>query len=251
MANTVEKFGLDVAVAPLPEHGPCEFRRLAQTFNRMQQRIAQLLNERSHMLMAVGHDLRTPLTRLKLRIELDDTLATRQDLLCELYLMQRMINGALSFLDNRRITEATEDVDLGSLVESICIGFADSGKDVVYTGTYGLNCSCQPTAITRAVNNLIENGCRYGTHVVADVRRQDQHVIIDIRDDGPGIPAKMREIVMQPFARLDPARASDGGLGLGLSIVRDVVRRHGAELILMDAEPKGLLVRIRLPLMAK
>jgi len=251
MADTVEKFGLDVAVAPLPEHGTREFRRLAQTFNRMQQRIAQLLDERSHMLMAVGHDLRTPLTRLKLRIELDDTLATRQDLLRELYLMQRMINGALSFLDNRRNTEATEEVDLGALVESICIGFADSGKDVVYKGAYGLNCSCQPTAITRAVNNLIENGCRFGTHVVADVRRQDQHAIIDISDDGPGIPAKMRETVMQPFARLDPARASDGGLGLGLSLVRDVVRRHGAQLILMDADPGGLLVRIRLPLMAK
>lgn len=251
MARTAEKFGLDVAVAPLSEHGPREFRRLAQTFNRMQQRIAQLIEQRSRMLMAVGHDLRTPLTRLRLRIELDDALATRDDLLRELDLMNKMINGALSFLNNRRNTEAEEEVDLGALIESICIGFADSGKEVVYAGEYGLTYSCQPTAMTRVVNNLIENGCRYGTHVVADVRRQGQYAIIDIRDDGPGIPAEKRDIVLEPFARLDSARASDGGLGLGLSIVRDVVRRHDGTLALMDAEPWGLLVRITLPLKAK
>ncbi len=248
MAATVEKFGLSATVAPLPDHGPRELRTLARSFNRMELRIAQLIDEQSHMLLAVGHDLRTPLTRLRLRLELDDTPALRQEALGEVDLMQRLINSALSFLNNRRSTEAFEEVDLGALVESICIGFADSGKEVLYTGAYGLNCSCQPTAITRAMNNLIENGCRYGTRVVVDVRREDQHAVIDIADNGPGIPADKREIVTQPFARLDPARASDGGLGLGLSIVRDVVRRHGAELILMDASPGGLLVRIRLPL---
>ncbi|MDR3438653.1 ATP-binding protein [Telmatospirillum sp.] len=247
MASTAEKFGLDVAVAPLSEQGPREFRRLAQTLNRMQQRIAQLIDQRSHMLMAVGHDLRTPLTRLKLRIELDDMLADRQDLLCELDLMHRMINGALSFLNNRRNSEAIEEVDVGALVESICIGFADSGKHVAYAGGYGLNYPCQPTAVSRAVNNLIENGCRYGNHVVANVLCQDHDLVIEITDDGPGIPAEKREAVLEPFARLDPARASDGGLGLGLSIVRDVVRRHGGLLTLGEAEPRGLKVRILFP----
>lgn len=251
MVGTVERFGLDAAVTPLSEHGPRELRLLAGTFNRMERRITQLLDERSQMLMAVGHDLRTPLTRLKLTIELDETLASRRDLLRELDLMRRMINGALSFLNNLRNTEPLEEVDLGALVESICIGFADSGKDVAYEGAYGVICPCQPTAMTRAVNNLIENGCRYGTRVVADVRRQGDHAIIDIRDDGPGIPAEKRGIVLEPFARLDPARASDGGLGLGLSIVRDVVRRHRGQLMLMDADPGGLLVRIQLPLEVK
>lgn len=248
MARTAERFGLEAAVDTLPETGPKEFRRLAQAFNRMQQRIAQLVAERSQMLMAVGHDLRTPLTRLKLRIELEDEQAPRHVLLRELDLMHRMINGALSFLNNHQSMEAVEEVDLGTMVESICLEFSDSGKTVSYTGTYGLTCSCQPTAITRAINNLIENATRYGTRVEADVRRDGGHAVIDIRDDGPGIPADMRERVLAPFARLDAARASDGGLGLGLSIVRDVVRRHGGELLLLDAAPHGLLVRIRLPL---
>lgn len=248
LAGAVDQFGRDVAVAPLPEVGPREFRRLARTFNRMEHRITQLIEERSQMLMAVGHDLRTPLTRLKLGMELDEALATRRDLLGELDLMQRMINGALSFLDNRRDTEAFEVVDLGALVESICIGFADSGKDVTYEGGYGVNCPCQPTAMTRAVNNLIENACRYGSRVVADVRREDRFAVIDIRDDGPGIPEEKRGIVLEPFVRLDVARASDGGMGLGLSIVNDVVRRHDGSMTLLDASQGGLLVRIRLPL---
>ena len=248
MADTVERFGLDVTVAPLPERGSREFRRLARTFNRMEHRITQLIHERSSMLMAIGHDLRTPLTRLRLRIELDKALASRREVLREMDLMQKMIDGALSFMNNRQTAEAFEEVDLGAMVESICIEFAESGKDVVYTGEYGLNYSCQPIAVTRAVNNLIENGCRYGARVVVDVRREAEFAIIDISDDGPGIPAEKREMVLKPFARLDPARASDGGLGLGLSIVRDVAERHGAGLILMDAAPRGLLVRIRLPL---
>ncbi|PKU25447.1 ATP-binding protein [Telmatospirillum siberiense] len=248
IARTVERFGVDAAVAPLPETGLREFRRLAQAFNRMQRRIAQLVTERSQMLMAVSHDLRTPLTRLKLRIELDDEQAPRHVLLRELDLMHRMIDGALSFLNDRQSKEAFEEVDLGALVESICIEFADSGKSVAYVGAYGLICPCQPTGLTRAVNNLVENACRYGRHVSADVRRDDGHAVIEIQDDGPGIPAGMRDAVLEPFARLDSARASDGGLGLGLSIVRDVVRRHDARLFLLDAEPHGLLVRILLPI---
>lgn len=251
MARTVERFGVEAAVDPLSETGLREFRRLAQTFNRMQRRIAQLVAERSQMLMAVSHDLRTPLTRLKLRIELDDAQAPRQVLLRELDLMHRMIDGALSFLNDRQDMEPVEEVDLGILVESICLEFADAGKGVTYIGAYGLICPCQPTAMTRVVNNLIENACRYGTQVEADVRRQDDHAVIDIKDDGPGVPAAMRERILEPFARLDSARASDGGLGLGLSIVRDVVRRHDGTLTLMDAEPRGLLVRITLPLTQK
>lgn len=248
MARTIERFSLNAAEDPLPESGPREFRRLAQAFNRMQRRMAQMIRERSHMLMAVGHDLRTPLTRLKLRIELGDEDAPRQVLIRELDLMHRMIDGALSFLNDHQSKEAFEDVDLGALVESICIEFAESGRPVAYVGTYGLICACQPTAMTRAVNNLIENACRYATQVEAAARREDGCAVIEIKDDGPGIPADKREAVLAPFARLDEARASAGGLGLGLAIVRDVAQRHGAQLQLLDADPHGLLVRLRLPL---
>jgi signal transduction histidine kinase len=248
LALTVERFGHDVAVAPLPADGPLDVRRVAQAFNRMQERIVRSIEERKRMLMAIGHDLRTPLTRLMLRVEMDETLASRQYLMRDLELMRKMVNGSLAFLDDHGDREAFETVDLGALIESICIEFSEAGKQVSYRGSYGPECRCQPTAMTRAVGNLIENGCRYGTHVAADVRRNGASAVIEISDDGPGIPAAMRETVLAPFVRLDPARAADGGLGLGLSIVHDIVRRHRGELALAAAEPSGLVVRIVLPL---
>jgi signal transduction histidine kinase len=247
LASNAEKFGLDIAVAPLSERGPLEVRLVAQAFNRMQERITRSVEERTRMLMAVGHDLRTPLTRLKLRIEMDESLATRQVLSRDLDLMHKMINGALSFLNDQNDVEPLEEVDLGALIESICLEFADAGRPVTYEGGYGPDCVCQPIAITRLVGNLIENGCRYGDTVVADVREQGDEVVIEVRDDGPGIPASARTSALQPFVRLDSARASDGSLGLGLSIAEDIVRRHRGRLSLLDAEPTGLLVRIILP----
>jgi signal transduction histidine kinase len=247
LATTVEQFGLDVSIAPIPEQGPREVRRVAETFNRMQERIARFIEERQRMLIAIGHDLRTPLTRLRLRIELDEAPATRAGLLRDLDLMHKMVNGALSFLSDRSAIELCEEVDLGALVESLCLVFSESGKDVTYIGTYGPIGRCQPIAMTRAVSNLIENGCRYGTRVIADVWRKDGDAVIEIRDDGPGIPAEMRSIALIPFTRLDIARPIDGGLGLGLSIVKEIVHRHGGQLVLLDSEPTGLLARIVLP----
>lgn len=248
LASNVETFGLDVAVAPLSERGPREIRQVAQAFNRMQQRITRSVEERKRMLMAIGHDLRTPLTRLRLRVDMEQPPATRQKLLHDLDLMQRMINGALSFLADQSDAEPAEQVDLGALVESICIEFAEAGNRVTYSGAYGSECRCQPTAITRAVSNLIENGCRYGSTVEARVSHTRDEAVIEIRDDGPGIPAEMRGAVLEPFARLDTARAAEGRLGLGLSIVQEIVRRHGGQIILADAQPSGLLVRLVLPL---
>ncbi|WP_284948234.1 ATP-binding protein [Acidisoma cladoniae] len=250
LVATVEQFGLDVAIAPLPEQGPREIRRVAQTFNRMQERIARFMEERQRMLMAIGHDLRTPLTRLRLRIELDEAPTTGYHLLHDLDLMNRMINGALSYLSDRTAVEAREDVDLGALVESLCIDASEAGKYVTYIGAFGPICRCQPIAITRAINNLLENGSRYGTHVIADVWRREGEAVIDIRDDGPGIPADMRAIAVVPFARLDSARPLDGGLGLGLSIVQEIVHRHAGHMSLLDADPPGLLVRLIIPLTA-
>jgi signal transduction histidine kinase len=248
LANRVDSFALDVPVAPLMERGPREIRQVAHAFNRMQERVARSIEERTRMLIAVGHDLRTPLTRIKLRIDMDDTLATRQDLRRDLDLMHKMVNGALSFLNQQSDSEAWEPVDLGALVESVCIEFADCGKAVSYAGPYGLECRCQPTAIARAVSNLIDNGSRYGARVVATVSQAGDQAVIEVRDDGPGIPEEMRDVALLPFARLDPARASDGGLGLGLSIVADIVGRHRGRLSLLDAKPSGLLARIELPL---
>lgn len=248
LANTVEKFGQDVAITPLHVNGALEIRQVIHAFNRMQERVAQLMEERRRMLMAVGHDLRTPLTRLKLRIDLEPLFASRRDISRDLELMQKMVDGALAYLnDERRDSEPFEIVDLGSLVESIVLEFNEDGHDVTFTGSYGLECRCQPTAITRAIANLVENSCRYATQTRVDVRADAGHILVDVRDNGPGIPRGERERVLMPFARLDPARAAEGRLGLGLSIVSDIVRRHGGEFVLLDVEPQGLLARIMLP----
>lgn len=250
LAANVEQFELDIAVAPLSEKGPLEIRQVAQSFNRMQERIARSVEERRRMLLAIGHDLRTPLTRLKLRIDMDDASAKRPYLLRDVQLMHRMVNGALTFLVDHSDGEAVERVDLGALVESICIEFTEAGEEVAYSGAYGLECQCQPTAVMRAVSNLIENGCRYGKDVCASVRRENELAVIEVEDKGPGIPPDMRQQVLAPFVRLDKARRADGSLGLGLSIVQEVARRHCGDLRLFDAVPHGLLVRLVLPLAA-
>jgi signal transduction histidine kinase len=248
LAGTVEKFGEDVAIAPLQVRGALEIRQLIHAFNRMQERVAQLMEERRRMLMAVGHDLRTPLTRLRLRIDLEPFFASRRDISRDLDLMQKMVDGALAYLnDERRDSEPFEIVDLGSLVESIVLEFNEDGHDVTFTGSYGLECRCQPTAITRAVANLVENSCRYATQTSVDVAADAGRILVNVSDNGPGIPRGERERVLLPFARLDLARAAEGRLGLGLSIVSDIVRRHGGELVLLDVEPQGLLARIMLP----
>ena len=248
LAANVEQFGLDIAVAPLSEEGPLEIRQVARSFNHMQERIARSVEERRRMLLAIGHDLRTPLTRLKLRIDMDDASAKRPYLLRDVQLMHRMVNGALAFLVDHSDGEPIERVDLGALVESICIEFAEAGEEVAFSGAYGLECQCQATAVMRAVSNLIENGCRYGKNVSASIRRDGDLAVIEVEDRGPGIPPDMRQQVLAPFVRLDKARRADGSLGLGLAIVQEVARRHRGEVHLLEAVPHGLLVRLVLPL---
>ncbi|GBQ43759.1 ATP-binding protein [Komagataeibacter europaeus] len=248
LANKADTFGHDITPEPLTEQGPLELRRVARAFNRMQARIAAATEERTRMLMAIGHDLRTPLTRLSMRIEMGGADASPSALRNDLWLMNRMLNGALSFLKGQGDTEPAERVDIGALVESVCAEFEAIGRNVTYQGDLGLTCLCQPVAVARMVNNLIDNACKFGSHVRVDTRRHDNEAIIEVADNGPGIPSEMHDIVLLPFARLDPARSTDGGLGLGLSIIHDIVQRHRGTLTFHHNQPSGLRVRIALPL---
>ena len=248
LANKAETFGYDITPEPLTEQGPAELRRVARAFNRMQARIAAAAEERTRMLMAIGHDLRTPLTRLSMRIEMGGADASPAALRNDLWLMNRMLNGALSFLKGQGDTEPAERVDIGALVESVCTEFEATGRNVIYQGDLGLTCLCQPVAVARMVNNLIDNACKFGSEVRVDTRRSDHDAIIEVADNGPGIPSEMHDVVLLPFARLDPARSSDGGLGLGLSIIHDIVQRHHGSLTFHSSQPHGLLVRVALPL---
>jgi len=248
LASRAEAFGYDISPAPLPEKGPTEIRNVACAFNRMQARIAYVVEERKRILMAVGHDLRTPLTRLSLRVEMGGSELEQATMRRDLVMMNRMLNGALAFLKEEEEAASTEVVDIGSLVESLCSDFTDMGKNVVFSGNAKLVCVCDAVALSRAISNLIDNACKFGENVSVNLWCQDDHAMIEVVDDGPGIPAEFRETAILPFARLDPARTSQGGLGLGLAIVKAIVDRHYGKLMFTDASPHGLIARIAIPL---
>ncbi len=247
LARKADTLGYDTTSPLLEEQGPREVRRVIRAFNRMQSRIRMAAEERTRMLMSIGHDLRTPLTRLSMRVELGGDDASPRAMRNDLTLMKQMLNGALTFLDGQREAEPFEVVELGSLLESLCEEFSSTGKQVAYEGVHETACFCQPVSISRAVNNLIENGLKYGKNVHVDAWPENDQVIIEVADSGPGIPDHMRLEMLQPFARMDRARSADGSLGLGLSIVQDVVARHQGSITFRDAAPRGLIVRLTLP----
>lgn len=248
LAEHVEAFGQDITPMPLEDTGPLEIQRLARAYNRMQARIVRYVEERTRMLMSIGHDLRTPLTRLAMRVELGAEMLSPDTVRREVILMTRMLNGTLSYLQDQNDLEPEETTDLDSLIESLCSGFSDMGKPVSYTPVGQMVCQCQPIALSRAINNLIENGLKYGGSVSVILQNNSEKAVILVKDNGPGIPEHERDNMLLPFTRLDQARTSHGGLGLGLSIVQQVVERHHGLLELMDNKPSGLVVRITLPL---
>ena len=251
LSITVERFGREVEVAPLVEEGPREIRRAARAFNQMQQRIAAAVRDRTRMLAAVSHDLRTPITRMRLRVELgmdaDPSADYRAKTLRDLDLMQRMISSALEFLRGARIDDHVETVELGSLLETLCDEAGEGGAMVGYIGTATIFCRCRPDALGRAVTNLIENACRYAQGCTVDMRETGADVVIDVADDGPGIPDAVKQEALQPFSRLDAARAMGNGVGLGLAIVADIARSHGGRLLLLDRPSGGLRAQLVLP----
>lgn len=247
LASYAETLGYDSASVPIKEQGPREVRHVIRAFNRMQTRISAAASERTRMLMSVSHDLRTPLTRLSMRVEMGGEDAAPEAMRHDLNLMKQMLNGALSFLKGQREEELFEVVELGSLIESLCEEFSAVGRDVQYQGAIRLPCFCQPVSIARAVSNLIENGLKYGGQAKVDAWSSDGQVFIEIQDRGPGIPEMMRQAMLQPFARMDQARSFDGSLGLGLSIVHDIVARHHGTIEFRDASSSGFIVRLVLP----
>ncbi|PCD78724.1 two-component sensor histidine kinase [Acetobacter orleanensis] len=248
IAVQADAFSYDIAPEPLPEHGPTEVRQLTHAFNRMQARIAASAEERTRMLIAIGHDLRTPLTRLFMRLELGGEEASPSAMKHDLTLMKKMLNGALHFLREQTDAEKAEAIDLASLLESLCHEFGVVGHTIHYVGPPQLIGFYQTTALERALSNLIENGLKYGTEVHVSLRKEGQRALIDISDNGPGIPVNLLASARLPFYRLDPARASDGGLGLGLSIADAIITRHNGQLVLSNIAPHGLCAHIALPL---
>lgn len=245
----VDKFGLTGQGGALPEEGPAEIRRATGAFNRMRQRILRLIEDRTQMMMAISHDLRTPLTRLRLRAEDVGDPDLRRGMLHDIELMESSISDAVSNLRDVTAQEARQRVDLPSLLETICGEFADAGFSVEYEGLQNLDACLRLRAVTRAVTNLVQNATKYAPRIMVRLCVHEPATAqIDVEDDGPGIPDAEKEAVLKPFYRLDPARQQPGGFGLGLAIAAEVARDHGGTLTLHDRVPHGLCARLSLPL---
>jgi signal transduction histidine kinase len=248
-AMAAESFSLNGAPAPLPERGPEEIRSLAKALNRMRERITTLIDDRTRMLAAISHDLRTPITRMRLRSEFIEDDGHRSCMLGDLDQMRSMLESVLSFLRNDRKLESMTLVDIASTLQLVTDQFADMGHKVAYDGPQHAMATLRPDDLHRSITNLVENAVRFGAEATIRLTMSPDSVTIDVEDDGPGISDARKDAMLEPFVRGDEARNMDeaAGFGLGLSIARAIVLAHDGELSLNDRQPHGLVVRIELP----
>jgi len=246
-ATAVDRFGTHDHEAALKEEGPAEIRQATSAFNRMRDRILRLLEDRTRMLMAISHDLRTPLTRLRLRVEELPEESPKRRMLEDIELMDASITSAVSYVREGGTAETPETADLPS--ETICDQFEDAGHTIVYDGPRHLAVRCLPLALERALANLVDNAVKFGSSVTIrlDTTLANQ-VSIEVEDDGPGISDDEKPLVLEPFYRADAARQSISGFGLGLAIALNVAKHHAGTLTLHDRTPHGLRARLSIPL---
>lgn len=248
LASAAERAGRGEAIAPLPEVGPADVRQTTRAFNQMHDRLQRFVQDRTRMLAAMSHDLRTPITTLRLRTEFIDDDETRIKILETLEEMQRMTEATLAFMREEAAIEATRVVDLTALVGSIAADLADLGDDVNFAAGTSRPYACRPASMKRALRNLIENAIRYGKKAEIALAEKDEQLIIIIDDDGPGLPEADIERMFAPFVRLDPSRSGEtGGIGLGLAIARSILRSHGGDISLVNRQAGGLRATVTLP----
>jgi len=249
IASAARAFGRPGGEAvEIDEHGPLEIAQAARALNDMRRRVRSLVDERTRMLVAVSHDLRTPLTRLRLRIERLIDGPAKAAMLDEIATINEMLTETLAYMREVGQTEASASTDLPSLAQTISAQFADAGHNVSYRGADRLALTCRPHALTRAVANLVDNAVKFGGQVEVSVEPREREVWIEVRDDGPGIPEDILVNVFEPYFKADDARAQRGGFGLGLSIVREIAAGHGGAVELENLRPHGLAARLRLPM---
>ena len=247
LAASAEAIGRGENVPPLPEEGTDDIRQTTEAFNRMQARLFRFVEDRTHMLAAIGHDLRTPLTSLRLRAELVTDLDVQQRMLATIDEIQTMTEATIAFARGESAVEDTRTVDLNALIGSLCDNLAEMNQPVTYLDGEKSPYRCRPDGIRRAVRNIVENALRYGGAAEVYLRQTPHTMEVVVEDRGPGIPANMHEKVFAPFYRLEASRNRDtGGVGLGLAIARAIIRHHGGDIVLVNREP-GLQVTISLP----
>lgn len=234
--------------AEVPVEGPREVRDLAEAFNDMQRRIKRLIDDRTQTLAAVSHDLKTPLTRLRLRASELDGHPSIPDIEADLDEMESMLDASLMFLRGEQVAEPVRDLDLSALLETIKDDFVDGGHAVALVAPPRLRIRGRPLSLKRAFTNLIWNAVRYGKTARITLERDDGGVAAIIDDEGPGIPEDKLDAAFAPFTRIETSRSREtGGVGLGLTIARTVLRGHGGDVRLQNLRPHGLRVTVRLP----
>lgn len=247
LSDAAERLSENLDSPPLDESGPREARQAAHTFNKMQQRIREQVQQRSRMLGAVSHDLRTPLSRLKLRLEQIDDHKLQGQMRQDLDDMIGMLDATLTYLHEQRTSEAMQWMDVQALVESLSENAQDQGADVLTRG-HCAPLQVQPMALRSCINNLLDNALRYAGQAVITLQDTREILVIRVIDHGPGIAADKREAVFEPFFRLEGSRnRNSGGVGLGMTIAREAAERLGGQLSLEETPGGGLTAVIRLP----
>ena len=246
-ALAADRLGRDLRAPPIAQAGPREIRQLARAFNGMQSRLRRFLDDRTQMLAAVSHDLRTPITRLRLRAEFIDDQDAHARMLADLDEMERMIDSALAFARDEAGGETRRRVDLTALVESICHDAEDAGQRVSCTGSAPAPVEGNRLALKRAIANLIDNAVKHGGAADVALGGDDGEARITVDDRGPGLPDRELEEVFRPFYRAAGRGGDAAGSGLGLAIARSILRGHGGEVRLENRPGGGLRATASLP----
>jgi two-component system osmolarity sensor histidine kinase EnvZ len=246
--RAARRFGTDLRAPPIKLEGPDEIRQAIIAFNTMQAQIQHFIAERTHMLASISHDLRAPLTRMRLRSEFMEDLDHQGKLIRDVEEMQSMINAALAFFREDTHREQTTAFDLSELLQTIVDDYRDQHINVDFDGPAHLVYEGRPLGIKRVIVNLLENALKYAQRPGIALKCDEYSICIEVSDEGPGIPEAALEQVFDPFFRLEASRNRDtGGVGLGLSAARAIVREQGGELTLSNRSGRGLLARVELP----
>ena len=247
LADAAEQMGQGDEPELLATNGPREVRQTIDAFNRMQIRLNRQLQDRRLMLSAISHDLRTPLTTLRLRAEYIEDRDIRNKTLATLQEMEQILSVTLSFAKDEATDEKRIPVDLASLLQSLCDDQTDIGAKANYSGPERVTINLRPTAIRRALGNLIDNAIKYGHEAQVTLVREGENIVIYIDDQGPGIPTENLDQVFTPFFRIEESRNREtGGTGLGLALARTLIQAQGGELTLTNRDEGGLRATIKL-----
>ncbi len=247
LAHASDRFGRGETVEHLPSRGPAEVDRATEAFNTMQLRLTQSMRDRIQLLASISHDLRTPLTTLRLKAELIDDEPVRDDLVATIDELTGIANATLEFTRAETAGEVTERLDAAELVSEVVGDFQLAKSDVTVTRLDRHFLDGRPIALKRALRNLIENAVRYGKRARIAVIHAPDNLLIEIDDDGPGIPPERLADVFKPFVRLEDSRSSEtGGLGLGLAIAQGIIQSHGGRLTLTNRAEGGICAQIHI-----